>query len=389
MRPLRPLAALLLALALACDGGSAPAPSKGAPDGARAGASDPASPASPEVTATPTLPPSNLKSDEHLRLFPALALPRGDGGYDVELRAWVFEPEDHSRIRAATVSALRKALELPEDAEEAAIFKERSRAFLVDNEGGKRITVTIAGRDHALETTAPNGQSVTRLRLAADDLAGATTPIVPKLRDGDARRFDGVIHRLDPGGLSVISDIDDTIKISEVRDKERLLARTFVLPFEAVPAMAETYRRWADAGATFHYVSASPWQLYDVLQAFAAEGGFPAGSFHLKSFRWKDTSFFSLFQDPVEYKLAIARPLVAAATGRRFILVGDSGERDPEVYAALLREHPGAVVHVYIRDVTGEGRDAPRYVEAFKGLPADRWTIFTDAATLPSAPPGP
>ena len=94
-----------------------------------------------------------------------------------------------------------------------------------------------------------------------------------------------------------------------------------------------------------------------------------------------------LFQSPIEYKQPILSGLIAQFPQRRFVLIGDSGEKDPEVYAAVYRVHPQQVAGIYIRDVTGEARDAPRYQTAFTGIPADRWTIFTDPATLPAAGP--
>ena len=145
-------------------------------------------------------------------------------------------------------------------------------------------------------------------------------------RPGDDRRFASVAFLLADSGVSVVSDIDDTVKISEVRDKQKLLRNTFMHEFQAVPGMADTYRTWAAAGAAFHYVSASPWQLFDPLDAFFKAASFPAGSLHLKQFRWKDSSFFSLFQDPVAYKKPIIAGLLTRYPHRRFVLVGDSGE---------------------------------------------------------------
>jgi phosphatidate phosphatase APP1 len=43
----------------------------------------------------------------------------------------------------------------------------------------------------------------------------------------------------------------------------------------------------------------------------------------------------------------------------RFVLLGDSGEKDPEIYADVVREHPGRILAVYIREVRlnpGDGR---------------------------------
>ena len=72
-----------------------------------------------------------------------------------------------------------------------------------------------------------------------------------------------------PEGLSIISDIDDTVKVSNVLNKRELLANTFLREFTPIEGMAALFRRWGRAhGAVFHYVSASPWQLQPELQAF-------------------------------------------------------------------------------------------------------------------------
>jgi phosphatidate phosphatase APP1 len=362
----------VLACALACD--TAPAA--------------PSSPAAP--VERPSAPPvvqrvgrvSDLKSDEELRLFPVVAVRDGDG-WQVRLRAWVFEPEEDSWTRGAAIEGLVELLELPAGSETNAVFRRRAQAFLVDNEGGKTIVVQVGHKEHVLEATSSNGHSETVLRLSDADLPAAATPVAAVLSPADARAYAGTVYRMDAGGVSVVSDVDDTIKISEVRDKLRLLERTFLQEFEPVPGMATAYRRWADAGAAFHYLSASPWQLYDALTGFLASTGLPAGSLHLKQFRVKDSSFWSLFQDPKAYKTPLLDALISGAPGRRFILVGDSGELDPEVYADAYRRYPTQVVAIYIRDVTAEGREAPRYRTAFDGVPADRWTIFTDPAVLP------
>ncbi|HKS36694.1 MAG TPA: App1 family protein, partial [Verrucomicrobiae bacterium] len=139
----------------------------------------------------------------------------------------------------------------------------------------------------------------------------------------------------------------------------------------------EVYRDWSlRLNARFHYVSASPWQLYLPLAEFVRTNGFPEGTFHLKPFRVKDESFFDLFKSPEHYKPGVIEPLLKRFPGRRFVLVGDSGERDPEIYGALARRFPDQVKRVLIRDVTGEGPDAARYQKAFRDVPRERWVIF-------------
>ena len=68
--------------------------------------------------------------------------------------------------------------------------------------------------------------------------------------------------------------------------------------------------------------------------------------------------------------------------GRSFVLVGDSVEQDPEVYAELYRRHPTQVRHIAIR-VVSPGREA-RLPQVFAAVPRERWTVFEDPAALAS-----
>ncbi len=96
----------------------------------------------------------------------------------------------------------------------------------------------------------------------------------------------------------------------------------------------------------------------------------------MKEFRWKDRSFFSLFANPEKYKPGVIEPLLKQFPQRSFVLVGDSGERDPEIYGALARKFPAQILRIVIRDVTNESAEAARYQEAFHDVPAGKWQIF-------------
>ena len=111
--------------------------------------------------------------------------------------------------------------------------------------------------------------------------------------------------------------------------------------------------------------------------------GFPKGTFHLKDFRWRDRTFFSLFAPADRYKRARIEPLLKRMPRRRFALVGDSGQRDPEVFGDLARRYPQQVHWIFIRDLR-ESPEMPRYRAAFDGIDPRVWRLFTDAATLPT-----
>ncbi|MDA7952067.1 MAG: DUF2183 domain-containing protein, partial [Pirellulaceae bacterium] len=148
------------------------------------------------------------------------------------------------------------------------------------------------------------------------------------------------IHRLFPEGVSVISDIDDTIKETNVLEKKELLRNTFLKPFQPIEGMAQVYQDWKRRGADFHYISSSPWQIYQPLGTFISEFQFPTGTFHLRSFRLRDHLLkrFLLLRQRGKSRAILA--LLGMLPKRRFILVGDSGVRDPEIYGRLARKYP-------------------------------------------------
>ena len=336
-----------------------------------------------------TAEPTELKRDEQIVFFPSQGRRVGGGtAWQLEVRGCVYEPESHR----LTLAALREALELKHvemTAAEEANFKERARLFLADNERGHRVVVRIGSREFDLGKTAPNGHFDDTVRLTETELSFDRSKIdrdavtvTAVLAAKDTRSFTGQVLLLDDHGLSVISDIDDTIKITEMRDRHAMLRNTFLRQFQPVPGMAEFYQTLARSNrAQFHYVSASPWQLYLPLAEFTRSNGFPAGTFHLKTFRLKDRTFLGLFSDPGKYKVGVIEPLLKSFPKRRFILIGDSGERDPEAYGELARRHPQQIAHVFIRDVTGEPADVQRYITTFAGLPRGLWTVFREPPT--------
>lgn len=345
-----------------------------------------------------------LKTDERIVFYPTVAqrIP-GENAWRTEIHGCVFEPER----RAWFTAALREALDLKNveltPAEEK-IFNERARLFLVDHERGKKVFVRFGNnifaagksgadgrftgkvtlRDTALERQAPTRREDRPETKHAGSEAVAPFKVV--LPEGDSRVFSGEVFLLESEGLSVISDIDDTIKITEVRDRNATLRNTFLREFRPVPGMAELYQRLArERGTQFHYISASPWQLYEPLAKLVDEHGFPHGTFALKEFRWKSRKFLSLFAHPEKYKPGVIEPLLKQFPKRRFILIGDSGERDPEIYAALARKYPQQIERIYIRDVTNEPAESERHANAFGGLPAERWQIFREPTEIRSA----
>ncbi len=323
---------------------------------------------------------TNLKSDEQIVFYPSVAqrVPGPTNLWRAEIRGRVFEVEKWRLL----IGAFRKVVELKSDdltAEENTIFTNRARLFLVDNERRKAIQVRFGTNLFFISKSQANGKFSGEILFTYTGAADFQAVLPAQ----DSRQFTGQLFPLENEGVSVISDIDDTIKITEVRDRKATLRNTFLREFQPVPGMAEFYQSLARSDRTaFHYISASPWQLYEPLAAFIASKGFPAGTFELKQFRWKDRSFFSLFASPEKYKPGVIEPLLKQFPKRKFILVGDSGERDPEIYGALARKFPEQIIHIYIRDVTNEPADAARYQKALRDVPRAKWKIFREPSEI-------
>lgn len=300
--------------------------------------------------------------------------------WHLPIHGWIYEPTDSRARRAIFEQFLESRYGLVADESTEPNLARRLNLLIADNERGKRLVISIAGRTEVLPASEPNGHFSTTLIMPDEELSafgdGASLPFTAITRDGEDRAFGGEVRLVGVSGLSVISDIDDTVKISHVTDRGQLLEQTFLSEFAEAPGMAETYRRWASQGASFHFVSSSPWQLYSPLTEFLDEAGFPWATLNLKLVRFRDGTLLDLFKEGTETKPPIIRSVLDRYPERRFVLVGDSGEQDPEVYAELANERPDQILRIYIRNVTDESAENERFTTLFDGIDSDRWQLF-------------
>jgi hypothetical protein len=339
---------------------------------------------------------ASLSPTETLTLFPTLANQTSDGqAWELQIHGWVYQLE----TRNLTVEVLRRMFSIEErlDGHSQALFADRTRLFLANSRSGRRVTLQVAQANISLPKSRANGHVNATCRLSAEWLSRfpsitndprAPLTLLTPPTDNHPHGFSGQVFLIPPTGISIISDIDDTIKISDVQDKRALLRNTFCRPFVAVPGMASTYRAWADqAHAQFHYVSASPWQLYPPLSGFLEQEGFPAGTYHLKNFRLNDTSFLNLFESPEQYKKEMIQPLLKRFPKRRFVLVGDSTEKDPEAYGWLARQYPDQIKLILIRNLSLAHFNSNRYQKAFAKIPRQKWRLFERPEEIQDAVP--
>lgn len=154
--------------------------------------------------------------------------------------------------------------------------------------------------------------------------------------------------------FGVISDIDDTVIRTDATSLIGTIRSTLLgnahtrLAFPGVAALYQALR--GVAGNPLFYVSSSPWNIYDLLADVLELHDIPAGPLLLRD--WGLGERVELAFTHGRHKLAAIDRILTTYPALPFILIGDSGQEDPEIYAEAARRYPGRILAVYIRDVT-------------------------------------
>ncbi|KAL1651520.1 hypothetical protein SLS61_005472 [Didymella pomorum] len=193
-------------------------------------------------------------------------------------------------------------------------------------------------------------------------------------------------------GWAVLSDIDDTIKKTLTSSPVGILKTTFAEEPEPIKGMPELYKHIVQKldNPPFWYLSASPYNLYPFLRQFR-ETYYPAGTMLLRDASWMNLAGFlaNLTQGTEAYKVDRIEKVHEWFPKRKFILIGDSTQSDPEAYGEAYKKFPKWIGAIYIRKVTGvaemdEGKknNPERFEKAFKHVPKGLWYIFEDPNEL-------
>ncbi|KAG8810005.1 hypothetical protein FRC17_003136 [Serendipita sp. 399] len=330
--------------------------------------------------------------------------------WQAEYVAAFFKENRATREKIVTdIVALARDLEIaPDDLVTKNLIRDRVAPFLREIGPHMVVKVQYDGSDEAfaLDKSKENGISSTLAQpLGAMDASPGqlrSVSVTQAEREGPQERSDtinletGRTCFVQDGGWAVISDIDDTIKISEVRDRTKLLKNTFTREPSPVPGMPEFYRQLHQTISTqvnpapFVYISASPYNLYPFLRSFVNSAGFPEGMIILKDMAWTEMSSVvaSLTTGVHEYKEDRIRKVSGWLPKTTWICVGDSTQSDPEVYAQFYKETAqknlgGRVARIWIHKVVGvnlsaekELNDPKRFEKAFEGIDSSIWKVF-------------
>jgi phosphatidate phosphatase APP1 len=230
------------------------------------------------------------------------------------------------------------------------------RRFQSDEVAGAKVRASY--RDAVVESVTDD-EGHFQIRLAPNELAQHALwhEVDLALPDTDVVAKAHVVLPSAAASFAVISDIDDTI-VRTGATSLLTMVRSVInnasarLPFEGV---AELYRALHRDVNPIFYVSSSPWNLYELLHDFMNINGIPHGPMFLQD--WGIDENTLLLASHEEHKLAQIQTLVDYYADMKFVLIGDSGQHDPEIYLRVIQSHPNRILAAFIRDVTPDLRD--------------------------------
>ncbi len=295
-----------------------------------------------------------------LDVFPGFASPTGDGRWRMLVSGAVRHEYVPTVRKRMLIRLLGNLMDATEDQLSSPGFLRRVTPFVADGAARLVVQVRLGNQGLALrKRTRRNGhfsQWVTVPAALVEACREADRFGRPMLQPEVLCESEGQTLRetletwiVPATGMTIVSDVDDTIKESAIGDRTEMLANTFLRDFRAVAGMAELYRELARSGCAFHYVSSSPCQLQQALLGFRDGEGFPGGSLHLRDFRLRNHVLQKVARIRRSGKSKVIRRLIENQPARRFVLVGDAGERDIDLYRKAARRSPRQVAGIFIR----------------------------------------
>ncbi len=321
-----------------------------------------------------------VDEDEEVTLFESYAYVNQDLGKVVlHVRGWIYESDANFATRFTFLSLLETEID-NDNLTEPSDITTRIDPFLSSAQEDETVTIQIGLNYYNLNASSPSGNfsgditlsSAEVVNILNDQKSSDTITYRVVLTEDDTRIIEGKIHLVVTDGVVVISDIDDTVKVSEVYISDsRLLENTFYNPARIVEGMDTLFDTiLADNyNVSFHFVSGSPKQLHNTLTQFLDEKGFKVDAIYLKEFVLSPTAseLYEFFDENATYnhKLRTISKMFEELPNSTFILVGDTGEKDPEVYSELYSKYGAQIETIYLQNVTDENSSNVRMQNAF------------------------
>ncbi|KAH0551426.1 hypothetical protein GP486_007360 [Trichoglossum hirsutum] len=279
-----------------------------------------------------------VSKDDLIWLFDNTAFRNQSGAWEAEFVAAFFRKGSGKDLSDAVADLAEKIGVGKGDKAEDTIA-ERLRPFADVIEPAMTVDVRIGqAGELCLGPSGPSGISSDMHKLPGSGYVdGKAVHPMAILRKNDHRQVKMTTHIAEPDGWAVVSDIDDTIKITMTADGLGIIKSTFADDPKPVPGMPDLYKLIDSAlSPTWFYLSASPYNLYPFLHDFR-DKYYPSGTIILRDLSWMNIGglISSLTVNTQEYKEARLEKIHGWLPKRKCLMIGDSTQKDPEAYATL------------------------------------------------------
>lgn len=245
-----------------------------------------------------------------------------------------------------------------------------------------KVTISIGGTE--IHVSADRG-GVVDTKISVDLAPGWHTATIST---AGAESVDAPVNIVDSSSrFGIVSDIDDTVMVTALPRPFLAAWNTFVLDEHArqpVPGMAVLYERLTrdHPGIPVIYLSTGAWNVAPTLTRFLSRNLYPAGALLLTDWgpthdRW--------FRSGADHKRESLERLAREFPGIEWLLIGDDGQHDEEIYGRFAQRHPSSVRAVAIRQlstseaVLAGGRSRGDELEISRTVP---WVYAPDGAGL-------
>jgi phosphatidate phosphatase APP1 len=201
--------------------------------------------------------------------------------------------------------------------------------------------------------------------VGASSFTGRIVGLPSRYGEFDKKTFESTVHVPAPGvGRIVVSDVDDTVMQTEATSLVRMVANTVLnnaydrVAFPGVGAFYESLLKKDDGiddGAMF-YLTSSMWNVYDIIRLFLRINDIPPGPIMMRDLGLTNRQLFKGTHS--QHKLCRVRELLELYPDKTFVLIGDTGQHDAEIYRDVAKRAAGRIEAVYLREVDSSDRYA-------------------------------
>ncbi|KAJ4142499.1 hypothetical protein NW754_009941 [Fusarium falciforme] len=192
--------------------------------------------------------------------------------------------------------------------------------------------------------------------------------------EGKNNSGNATAYLVPPKGMTIVSDIDDILRVTKIYEPKEGLLNTFARPFVSWMNMPDIYANWSSSinDLHFHYLTTTPEQATRNYMSFIYNT-YPLGSFDTRPLNFSDLSA------TLSIRRFLLDKVFQTFPDRKFILVADTTNSDVmKAYPALYKDYPGQVQCIFLRNTsaTDDGNKFPYNTEGFKDIPQERYMFF-------------